>query len=115
MPLRMLIDAGAVAAHDVALVGARSLDPPEVEFIREVGIRTDPGGLPDRVYVALDCDVLTPGSLDVFMPEPGGPTLASLESLLGTVPQPAGAGLTGLVASERNAELLPRLVRALGL
>ncbi len=61
MPLRMLIDAGAVAAGDVALVGARSLDPPEVEFIREAGIRTEPGGLPDRVYVALDCDVLDPG------------------------------------------------------
>ena len=35
MPLRMLIDSGAVDAGDVALVGARNLDPPEEEFIRE--------------------------------------------------------------------------------
>jgi len=115
MPLRMLIDAGAVAARDVALVGARSLDPPEVDFMRQAGIRSEPGGLPERVYVALDCDVFAPGSLDVFMPEPGGPSPASLEPLLAAIPQPVGAGLTGLVSSERNAELLPRLVRALGL
>ena len=35
MPLRMLLDSGAVEAQDVALVGARNLDPPEREFIRE--------------------------------------------------------------------------------
>ena len=33
MPLRMLIDGGAVAAGDVALVGARDLDPAEEGFI----------------------------------------------------------------------------------
>ena len=33
MPLRMLLDSGAVDAQDVALVGARDLDPPEREFI----------------------------------------------------------------------------------
>src|SRR4249919_646853 len=37
MPLRMLIDGGAVDACDVALVGARNLDPPEVEFIATAG------------------------------------------------------------------------------
>jgi arginase family enzyme len=31
-PLRMLIDSGAVSPEDVALVGARNLDPPEEEF-----------------------------------------------------------------------------------
>jgi arginase family enzyme len=39
MPLRMLIDGGAIEAPDVALVGARNLDPPEVDFIAMSGIR----------------------------------------------------------------------------
>ena len=39
MPLRMLIDAGDVAPEDVILLGARNLDPPEVEFIADAGIR----------------------------------------------------------------------------
>ena len=38
MPLRMLIDGGAVAPADVALVGARNLDPPEERYIDEVGL-----------------------------------------------------------------------------
>src|SRR5206468_5289448 len=77
MPLRMLIDSGAVAAADVALVGARNLDPPEVEFIAASGIHDDPQAVLDRVdcvYVALDCDVFEPSQLSAFMPEPGGPT-----------------------------------------
>src|SRR6266550_9407630 len=38
MPLRMLIDSGAVQPGDVALVGASNLDPPEEEFIRASGL-----------------------------------------------------------------------------
>lgn len=115
MPLRMLIDAGDVAASDVTLLGARSLDPPEAEFIRRSGIHEQLGDLPERVYVALDCDVFEPGSLDVFMPEPGGSSPESLEPLLASIPTPVGAGLTGLLRSERNEAILPRLARALGL
>jgi len=114
MPLRMLIDAGDVAACDVTLLGARNLDPPEVEFIRQSGIHEQLGELPERVYVALDCDVFEPGSLDAFMPEPGGSSPAGLEPLLASIPAPAGAGLTGLLGSERNEAILPRLARALG-
>src|SRR5207248_2187719 len=33
MPLRMLLDSGAVRIEDTALIGARNLDPPEREFI----------------------------------------------------------------------------------
>jgi hypothetical protein len=65
--------------------------------------------------VALDLDVIHPGDLDVFMPEPGGPTLDELEALLARIPQPVGAGLTGGVATERNEHALPRLGHALGL
>jgi arginase len=115
MPLRMLVDAGDVAPADVTLLGARSLDPPEVEFIAAAGIRTELGDLPERVYVALDGDVIEPGDLDVFMPEPGGIRLAELESLLASLPRPVGAGFTGFTASARNEQALPRLGRALGL
>jgi arginase family enzyme len=115
MPLRMLIDAGDVDPQDVILLGARNLDPPEVEFIAEAGIRQELGSLPDQIYVALDLDVIEPGDLDVFMPEPGGPSFDELESLLQRVPNPIGAGFTGGLRTERNEQLLPRLADALGL
>jgi len=114
MPLRMLIDAGDVQPADVTLLGARNLDPPEVAYLAGAGIRRELEALPGRVYVALDCDVVEPGELDVFMPEPDGPRLDELERILFSIPEPAGAGITGLVPSERNQSLLPLLVRALG-
>ena len=49
------------------------------------------------------------------MPEPEGIELDALETLLASIPRPIGAGLTGLVRSDRNASLVPRLARALGL
>jgi arginase len=115
MALRMLIDAGDVAAEDVTLLGARSLDPPEQEFIAATGIHRELGELPPNVYVALDGDVTGPGQLDVWFPEPGGLSLDELEALLATIPRPIGAGFTGLEASARNEEALPRLGHALGL
>jgi len=115
MALRMLIDAGDVDPRDVTLVGARNLDPPEAEFIRAAGIRTELGEPPDRIYVAVDCDVLEPGELDVWAPEPDGLTLAGLEQLLASLPRPAGAGFSGLKPGEANAAALARLAHALGL
>jgi arginase len=121
MPLRMLIDGGAVAADDVALWGARNLDPPEEEFIRATGIHDDPEAVLarcEKVYVALDCDVLDPDELAVFMPEPAGPSLADVEKLLIRVRESgtlAGAGLTGLAPDPANVEKLERLTTALGL
>ena len=115
MPLRMLVDAGDVAPEDVTLLGARSLDPPEVAFIEAAGIRTELGPLPEAVYVAVDGDVGDPDELDVFMPEPGGLALSELEQLLASLPRPIGAGLTGFRASARNEETLARLGHALGL
>ena len=120
MPLRMLVDGGAVDPGDVALIGARKLDPPEAEYIAASGIHDDAEEVleqVDCVYVALDCDVLAPGELTVFMPEPGGPTLAEVEKLLcrlrdrGAV---VGAGLTGLAPDPANVEKLERLTTALG-
>jgi arginase family enzyme len=120
MPLRMLIDGGAVKAQDVALVGARNLDPPEVDFIAAAGIHDNPDAVLDRVdcvYVALDCDVFEPSELGVFMPEPGGPTLTQVERLLGSIRTSGsvvGAGFTGLAPDPANVEKLERLAATLG-
>jgi len=120
MPLRMLIDSGAVKAQDVALVGARNLDPPEVEFIARAGIHDSPDAVLDRVdcvYVALDCDVFEPSELWMFMPEPEGPTLAQVERMLGGIRASGsvvGAGLSGLAPHPDNVHKLERLTAALG-
>jgi arginase family enzyme len=121
MPLRMLLDAGVVAPEDVALVGARNLDPPEVEFMTETGIddsveRALAGA--DAVYVALDLDVLEPGEAAMFMPEPAGPSVGELEALLrelaGKTPI-AGVGVTGFLLDDRNTPVVTRLLAAAGL
>ena len=120
MPLRMLLDGGAIAAENVALVGARNLDPPEVEFIASAGIHDNAEAVlarVDCVYVALDADVAEPSELTVFMPEPGGPTLAELEALLATARDGAtvvGAGFSGLAPDPANVDKLHRLATALG-
>jgi arginase family enzyme len=121
MPLRMIIDGGAVAAQDVALVGARNLDPPEVEFIEAAGIASDPSAVLERVdcvYIAIDVDVFEPRELAVFMPEPGGPTLHEVEAELAqirTAGAVVGAGFTGLAPDPANVEKVERLTAALGL
>jgi arginase len=115
MPLRMLIDGGDVQPHDVILLGARNLDPPEVEFIAAAGVRQELGALPEHVYVALDGDVIDPPDADVFMPEPAGIPLDRLEALLAGLPAPVGAGFTGFAPSVRNEASLARLGHALGL
>ena len=104
MPLRMVIDDGAVLPRNVALVGARNLDPPEVEFIESAGVQTGDGAIEralegaDAVYVALDCDSFDPGELAVFMPEPDGLRLDEVEELLRDLAsrsRVAGLGFTG--------------------
>ncbi len=71
----------------------------------------------DRVYVAFDCDVVRPGELAVFMPEPGGSGLAEAEALLGDIAGKttlAGLGLTGLTG-DADPDLVARLAAAAGL
>jgi len=124
MPLRMLIDSGAVAVDDVCLVGARDLDAPEEEFIAENGLRLDVDGIAgaiagtDGVYLALDCDSLDEAEVASFMPEPDGLRVAEVERIFRDLAAGAlilGVGLTGLVAEERNLEPLGRMLAALGL
>jgi len=124
MPLRMLLDDGAVAAENVALVGARSLDPPEEEFIAASGLHLGTDGVAralagvERVYVALDCDSLDSSQVACFMPEPGGLSLEQAGRVLRAVAagtRVAGAGVTGLAPEPANVGVLVRLLAALGL
>jgi arginase len=120
MPFRMLLDGGVVAAADAALVGARNLDPPEVEFMTSVGLddsveRALEGV--DAAYVALDLDVLDPSEVDVLIPEPDGMSADELESFLGGLASQtsiAGMGVTGFLATDRNAALATRMLAAAG-
>lgn len=125
MPLRVLLDGGTVEPGDTALIGARSLDPPEEEFIAASGIRVGAEAVEEAVedgeavYVAFDCDVLEPDQgVSAHMPEPGGLTLdeaaALLERIRAATPV-AGIGFTGLTAAPKNANELRRFTSALGL
>jgi arginase len=124
MPLRMVIDSGSVDASDVALVGARNLDPSEQAFIAASGLHTGRAQVEFALngtvgaYVAVDCDALDSADLSSFMPEPGGLTLDEAESLLEGVRERArvlGAGFSGLVPAPTNVEPLRRMAAALGL
>jgi arginase len=123
-PLRMLIDSGAVAAADVALVGARNLDPPEEAFIAAKGVNTGPEGVAtalegtEGVYVAFDADSVDPGELEAFMPEPDGLRLVEVESVFHDLAEHSlvlGAGFTALAPDDANVEPVTRLATALGL
>jgi arginase family enzyme len=120
MPFRMILDSGDVAVEDAALVGARSLDPPEAEFVASVGLDASLdralAGV-DATYVALDVDVLDPSEVDVLIPEPDGPSAAELEALLRDVAgrtHVAGVGVTGALPTERDAALVLRMLAAVG-
>jgi arginase family enzyme len=124
MPLRMLLDSGAIDAGDVALVGARNLDPPEEEFIRASKLHLGVEGIAKALdgvactYVALDVDVLEPSEMSVFMPEPGGLSRQDVEGILRDVAAQAkvlGAGFTGLTFEPSNIQPLTGFAAALGL
>lgn len=120
MPFRMLLDGSVIAPEDAALVGARNLDPPEVAFMASVGLdnsvdRAVAGA--DATYVALDLDVLDPSEVDVLIPEPDGMSADALESLLRDLASRttiAGMGVTGFLATDRNAALATRMLAAAG-
>jgi len=124
MPLRMLIDSGAIQVEDVALVGARNLDEPEEEYIAAQGIHLGEAGIAGALegsacaYVAFDLDVLEPSQASVFMPEPGGLSLEEAERLLRAVDARTnvlGAGITGATFEPANVGPISRLTGALEL
>jgi arginase len=119
MPLRLIVDGGAVEPQRVALVGARNLDPPEEDFLRSSGIRRDPlEALADVscVYVAFDLDVLERSEAPSFMPEPGGLGLDDAEREIrrivanGSV---VGAGFSGGTGDPALVPVVERLAAAL--
>src|SRR5687767_4218398 len=121
MPLRMLIDSGAVDEDAIALVGARRFDPAEEEFIDSSALHVGADGIEealdgaDGVYVALDCDSLDASEVPPFRPEPGGLSTAEAERLLETVrarTQVLGAGFSGLAPEPRNVAPLTQLCAA---
>ena len=120
MPLRMAIDEGSVRTDDVALVGVRDLDPPEQQYVAEHGIDDDLARVlaaATAAYVALDVDVLEPGSIPCFMPVPSGPTIGDVEAILSDVARRttiAGMGITGL-APRADVQILARFAAAAGL
>jgi arginase family enzyme len=120
MPFRMLLDAGVVAPEDAALVGARNLDPPEAEYVEQAGIDDSLdralAGV-DATYVALDIDVLDPSEVDVLISEPDGPSADEIDALLREIDgrtRIVGMGVTGLLATDRNAALTARMLAAAG-
>ena len=119
MPLRIAIDEGSVAAANVALVGARDLDPPEASYVAEQGIDDDVARAldgADAAYVALDVDVLEPGAVPCFMPVPGGPSPEEVETVLRDVASRArlaGLGITGLGEGVEPAQIM-RFIAAAG-
>jgi arginase len=121
MPLRMILDEGLVPLEDVALIGARNLDPAESEYLATTGIDDSLDralASVDRAYVAFDVDVLDPAEADVFMPEPSGLSAVEAEAILKDVAARTtlvGVGVTGLRPSERNVAVVHRLLAAAGL
>jgi len=102
-------------------VGARNLDPSEADYVDAQGID---GSLEralagvDAVYVALDLDVLDPSEVQVFVPEPNGPRVAEIETILREVVSSAslaGIGVTGHLHDERNVPVVTRLLAAAGI
>ena len=120
MPLRMLLDDGVLSPGDVALVGARALDPPEADYLAEHGIDDSLERALDginAVYIALDLDVLDPSEVEVFVPERDGPSADAVESILREVvsrARLAGIGVTGHLYDERNIPVVTRLLGAAG-
>jgi arginase family enzyme len=123
-PLRTLIDTGAVAAGDVALIGARNLDPPEQEFIKTRSLQVGEGGVGEALagaactYVAFDVDVLEPSEASMFMPEPEGLSLDEAERVLRGIAartKVLGAGFSGASFEPANVGALSRLAQALDL
>jgi arginase len=121
MPLRMAIDSGDVRAEDVALIGARTLDPGELAFLQRTAVSEDVAQAlagARAVYVAFDVDVLDPGAAASFMSEPVGLSVAQAEETLqavrGDPVSLVGLGFTGHLPQTDPAVLL-RLAAAVGL
>jgi arginase family enzyme len=130
LPVRPLVLGGCCCSHIGAVEGlAARHDRLGVIWFDSHGDLNTPEtspsgnewGMPLRMIIdggAVDpTDVLDPGELAVYMPEPGGPTLHELEERLARIRERGtvlGAGISGL-APGAEVEKLERLTAALGL
>jgi arginase len=120
----MILDGGVVDPADVALVGARDLDPPERDFIAASGLHVGADAIDralegaDAVYVAIDGDGLDEREVAAWLPVPGGIPVADAErsvARLASIATVAGVGLAGFLADPVNLEPVRRLAAAAGL
>lgn len=129
MVLRSIVDHALVAAADVLLLGARDLDPAEVEAIESLGIamigidevgaavaeRVASGAV--QLYMHLDLDIIDPAEFDgVGSPAPFGESVAALADAIGAARREAplaGAGITGFAPASpaAAADDLPSILR----
>ena len=115
----MAIDEGSVAPADVALVGRARPRPARAGVRRRARDRRRPRARArgrDAVYVALDVDVLEPGTVSCFMPVPGGPRRRGGRALRDVAARARGRGarLAGL-APDAEPAALARFAAAAGL
>ncbi len=139
MVLRAVLGEGApelvapapLPTERLVLVGTRTLDPPEEEFIASRGVPVlggDPGELvaaveatgAASVYVHVDLDVLDPGEFSgVDYPEPFGMAAAEVVAAIRALRERfelAGAGITEFspASPEAAVEDLPTILRIVG-
>lgn len=114
-----LVASPALRPEQVALVGTRSIDPGEAEYIERTGINGLESVEPDAVlYLHIDLDVLD-GITSVCYPEPDGlsaPELTESIAVLAATHRIVGMGITEYRPSEPQDEqmlrrLLPELVQ----
>ena len=121
MPLRTILDGGAVEPERTALIGARNLDPPEEEYLAATPVRRSAAEAladVDCAYIAFDLDVLDPAEANPFMPEPDGLSLDEAEAQLRRIADSArvvGVGFTAGLPDRANVQVIQRLAAALGL
>jgi arginase len=129
-----LVPARPLSPDHLVLVGTRSFDDPEDEYIAEAGISVIDGDNPDAgeliaaieatgaesVYIHVDLDVLDPGEIDgVGYPEPFGLSPAKLVELIKVIKARfpvAGAGITEFAprSPEQASDDLPTILRIIG-
>jgi arginase len=95
-----------VPERDVVLVDARDLDPPEVEYLAQSGIRRVPvdrvGDVGAPVYLHVDVDVTNPDDLPgLLFPAAGGPALAAVTTSVRTLVAAGGVAAVGIACTYR--------------